>query len=198
MTLLIILITNLIANLIIEKRHANYQYASKEGYTGYQLNRNLAKIYSHYSQNNKILSDSFFESMIMPIPNYLYNLAINPIPRILWKNKPIDKSFTDINLLITNNDGLGTSSNVTVTVPARFYANYGVLGVIESGLFIGFFFAFLNYKLILHRHIISKSMYLFIIIYLSIRLRDYQPGIFYTIYWIILIKYLLNFHEKKN
>ncbi|MCX5662922.1 MAG: hypothetical protein NTW19_24830 [Planctomycetota bacterium] len=77
---------------------------------------------------------------ILPIPDLAYRLLITPIPRALWHDKPIapDRSFAWYNLMVTGGTGDGVEGTTcSASVVGQFYMNYGIWGVIQGGLLMG-------------------------------------------------------------
>ncbi|MBE7544505.1 MAG: oligosaccharide repeat unit polymerase [Bryobacteraceae bacterium] len=70
--------------------------------------------------------DYFLEPMT---PYFL----VHPIPRALWRDKPTPQSWTYYN----DTWRKGAAFNVTPSVIGQYHINYGILGVIMIGLWIG-------------------------------------------------------------
>ena len=83
------------------------------------------------------------ETIVRPIPDTLWWLATGPIPRMIWKDKPIEKFALWYSALISkDNRGVlsGGAEGTTVSSGAvgYWYFRYGPAGVVEGGLLYGF------------------------------------------------------------
>jgi len=78
------------------------------------------------------------EGLVLAMPNTVYRFILGPIPRALWHNKPIDPAWAWHNRL-----GSGQSqenyegTTVALGLVGHWYARYGILGVLQGGLFVG-------------------------------------------------------------
>jgi len=188
----------LVLSYQINSREFN-QNDSRSALDGSSLNRELAFISEHYDEKIRFTdSDNLFESVIYPIPETLILLITNPIPRIFWKNKPFDESFGDYNMLRLGTNGYSTGSNITPTIPGRYYLKYGLIGVLEIGLLIGFLWSYISNKIFLSLN--KKGLLLLIPITLSVTFfvsaRDYAPGKFYPVLFIYIF-HKINSYLKK-
>jgi hypothetical protein len=81
------------------------------------------------------------ETIIMPIPNYLFWAAVAPMPRALWRTKPIDPSWEWYNAVYTGRSTLGggTTEGTTISqgIVGYWFFRFGLAGVIEGGIFMG-------------------------------------------------------------
>jgi hypothetical protein len=81
------------------------------------------------------------EAVILPIPNFLFWAAVAPMPRALWTSKPIDPSWRWYNDVYGggSGDAGGKIEGTTIAqgIVGYWYFRFGVIGVIEGGLFIG-------------------------------------------------------------
>jgi hypothetical protein len=81
------------------------------------------------------------ETLILPIPNFLFWAAIAPMPRAFWTNKPIDPSWRWYNDVFSggSGDAGGKIEGTTIAqgIVGYWYFRFGVIGVIEGGLFMG-------------------------------------------------------------
>ena len=182
----------------INSREFN-QNDSRSALDGSSLNKELAFISENYDEKVRFTdSDNIFKSILYPIPETLILLITNPIPRILWKNKPFDKSFGDYNQLRLGTTGYLTGSNITPTIPGRYYLKYGLIGVLEIGLLIGFLWSYINNKIYLNLN--QKGLLLLIPISLSITFfvsaRDYAPGKFYPVLFIYIFHKINSYFKK--
>jgi hypothetical protein len=79
---------------------------------------------------------------IRPIPDTLFWFVINPIPRALWRNKPVDSYNVWYNSLVSEDTrSVDTGGVVGTTVSngavAAWYFRYGPAGVVEGALIYG-------------------------------------------------------------
>lgn len=165
----------------------------KSVFVGTELNRELAFIASHYGeQNDFISSNKLITSVLMPMPDTFLLFVTNPIPRILWEDKPVDKSFGAYNYLRLGSTGFETGSNITPTIPGRYYMKYGLLGVIEAGLLIGFLWGWAN--LYIRNYSTAPTLLFLIPIFSSALLfaatRDLSAGRIYPLLFLLLFFYL--------
>jgi hypothetical protein len=81
------------------------------------------------------------EVVVMPIPNFLYWAAVAPVPRALWTGKPVDPSWKWYNAVSTGRSTLsgGAEEGTTISegIVGYWYFRFGIAGVIEGGLFMG-------------------------------------------------------------
>jgi len=75
---------------------------------GANLNKEIAFISQNYGETVPFTnSNNIIESLVKPLPELLILFITNPIPRLVWPNKPYDKSFGDYNYLRLGNTVLG-------------------------------------------------------------------------------------------
>ena len=170
-------------------------------FAGFALNREIAFIIDNYGEKIDFINDNnFFIRALSPIPDTFILFITNPIPRKIWPNKPIDPSFGPYNKLRTGNTGFGTGSNITPTIPGRFYMNYGLVGVAQAGVVFGVLWGFAN-RLIVLSLIGDSSLLLIGALFSSVlftSLRDLAPGKFYPLLFLLLFIYLSKFRYFKN
>jgi hypothetical protein len=81
------------------------------------------------------------QTVVMPIPNFIVWAAIAPMPRAFWTTKPIDPSWKWYNAVSTGRSTLGggTVEGTTISegIVGYWYFRFGLPGVIEGGLFMG-------------------------------------------------------------
>ena len=88
--------------------------------------------------------------------------------------------------------GLGRNSNITPTIPGRYFLKYGFSGVIQIGLFIGLIFSLSNALLQKSFHTGNFNMIIFSFFLLSIlfvSVREFAPGKFYSLIILYLVLY---------
>lgn len=114
-------------------------------FAGFALNREVAFIVENYGVRVEFTGgESLIERAVRPIPENLVLFITNPVPRKIWHDKPVEPSFASFNNLRTGNTGFGMESNITPTIPGRFYINYGLVGVLQAGLVMGIVWAYAN------------------------------------------------------
>lgn len=176
----------------INNRYAYSRENEKNYMTGYDLNKELAFIVENFDSDKFMNSDSKLKTYFGPILETGILFITNPIPRIFWKNKPYDKSFSYYNSIRFGETGLGRNSNITPTIPGRFFLKYGFSGVIQIGLLIGLIFSFAN--VLLERSLYYKNinMIIFSFLLLSIlfiSVREFAPGKFYSLIILYIVLY---------
>jgi len=81
------------------------------------------------------------QTLIMPIPNFLYWAAVAPMPRALWTTKPVDPFWKWYNAVSTGRSTLGggTTEGTTIAegIVGYWYFRFGIAGVVEGGIFMG-------------------------------------------------------------
>lgn len=77
------------------------------------------------------------ESLVRPMPQTLYQFLIGPIPRALWKSKPIDPVWQWYNATVTGSEDGSVGTTVAQGLVGSFYFRYGLIGVIQGGLLMG-------------------------------------------------------------
>ena len=82
------------------------------------------------------------ETLIQPIPQTIYQFIIQPIPRAIWTSKPIDPAWLWYNYIVTGNDGASEGANITEGMVGHWYIRYGLSGIIQGGLLVGFCIGF--------------------------------------------------------
>tara|TARA_B110000977_G_scaffold201385_1_gene295734 strand:- start:5189 stop:6664 length:1476 start_codon:yes stop_codon:yes gene_type:complete len=179
----------------IKQRHQGIEGASSSGLVGSDINREIAFIYDIMStRDGFVIADNILEKIVMPIPTYIFFVITNPIPRIIWSDKPFDPSFVYVNELRTGQTGLETGSNITITIPGRAYVNFGWSGVIQHAFVLGFILSRLSRKI---SHVqpgsAKRIIYIFIICLIAVNVRELQAGKFYPIFWIFLIAWSQRF-----
>jgi hypothetical protein len=78
------------------------------------------------------------QAIIQPIPQTIYDFFVQAIPRALWNNKPIDplwKWYNEVYLGVADGTRGTTISHGLV---GSWYFSYGIAGVIEGGILVGF------------------------------------------------------------
>ena len=83
------------------------------------------------------------KTFVAPLPDALWFLVIDPIPRILWPDKPVEQFALWYSAMISHdNRGVATGGAQGTTVSSGavgyWYFRYGPPGVVQGGLFYGF------------------------------------------------------------
>ena len=169
--------------------------------SGHELNRELAFISSHYGETSDFIeTNNVLTSSMFPIIDTFVIFATNPIPRLIWNDKPIDNSFPQYNSLRTGLTGFEGSSNITPTIPGRYYMKYGIIGVIEAGVLIGFLWFWSN--IYIRKHLNSHILVLLVPVFSSSLLfivtRDLSAGRVYPLLFLVLFLYLNRIKIKKG
>lgn len=75
------------------------------------------------------------EGLIKAIPETVFYLVIHPIPRALWRNKPVDPLWAWYNNVMTDRG----SANTTVSkgLVGSWYFRYGLLGMLQGAVLVG-------------------------------------------------------------
>jgi hypothetical protein len=76
------------------------------------------------------------EGFIRPIPDTLFWFVVGPIPRAAWPSKPSDPAMVWYNQLVAGTDGR-EGTTISQGLVGHWYFRYGIGGVIEGGLLIG-------------------------------------------------------------
>lgn len=167
------------------------------GVIGFNLNTEVSFIVDNFDTNYEFISgDSLVERIIKPIPETMVLFFTNPIPRFLWENKPFDNSFAPYNLMRTGFSGIDATSNITATIPGRYYMKYGLSGVIQIAFLFGLFWSFINRRLTYSANRTYIFLYSIISIILVLSIRDLTPGKFYPLFFFFIF-YLLSHTKMK-
>jgi hypothetical protein len=79
-----------------------------------------------------------YAGVVYTLPKTAFWFVINPIPRVLWNDKPIDKAFSKYNAMTTGRseeDNEGTT--ISRGAAGDPYMKYGLPGVIQIGILYG-------------------------------------------------------------
>ena len=101
----------------------------------------LQGFYAIPAQHPFFLNNFPGEAVILPIPNFIYWCAIAPMPRAFWTTKPIDPANSWYNAIFTGRSTMGGGAVEGTTISqgavGYWYFRFGIVGVIEGGLFCG-------------------------------------------------------------
>jgi oligosaccharide repeat unit polymerase len=99
-----------------------------EGLPGYML----------IPESHPFFGDSFpGADVVLPIPSAAYWFVIGIVPRALWNSKPVDPLWEWYNSLITGNANGTVGTTISHGVVGNWYFDYGLAGIIEGGLLVG-------------------------------------------------------------
>jgi len=76
------------------------------------------------------------EGAVLALPETFVWFVIGPIPRALWVTKPEDPAMIWYNAVVTGGEGL-EGTTVSQGIVGHWYFRYGVIGMIEGALLIG-------------------------------------------------------------
>jgi hypothetical protein len=76
------------------------------------------------------------EGAIRAIPDTLFWFVLGPIPRALWPSKPSDDAMVWYNQMVAGNNGR-EGTTISQGLVGHWYFRYGLAGVIEGGLLVG-------------------------------------------------------------
>jgi hypothetical protein len=89
-------------------------------------------------QHDFFYADDFpGEGYLRALPQTAIDLVIGIIPRALWNNKPVDKLWSWYNLAYTGVGNGVSGTTISHGLVGSWYFKYGMGGVIEGGLLVG-------------------------------------------------------------
>lgn len=162
-------------------------------FRGFALNREVAFIVDTYGEKEEFVrGPSTLPRITLPLIDTLTVFITNPIPRKLWPDKPIDPSFGPYNEIRTGKTGFGASSNITPTIPGRFYISYGFWGVVQIGLVFGLLWRTFDRMMVNHPNLSSNRVLVGSMLnaIMFISLRDFTFGKFYPFIFLLFFIYL--------
>src|SRR5690606_22174368 len=74
-------------------------------FAGFALNREVAYVVSTFGVSEPFFRRTILEQALFPYPETAILFLSNPVPRILWNDKPVDPSFGPYNFLRTGSTG---------------------------------------------------------------------------------------------
>lgn len=80
------------------------------------------------------------EGALRAIPETVMRIAIHPVPRALWTSKPVDPVWAWYNELVAGTTG-GSGTTISTGLVGWWYFRYGLLGLLQGGLFMGWLLA---------------------------------------------------------
>lgn len=157
--------------------------------SGINLNNEFVYIVENF--NEPVNNRNWFESLIYPLPEQFLKFLVNPIPRVIYRNKYVDPSFAEFNLRRIGYTGHDKTFNITPTIFGRFYLLYGPIGLLYVPLFLIVPLRILN-KMITSNQSYSVLITCMLITFLCQSIRDLSPGWMYSTLISILIFALLD------
>jgi oligosaccharide repeat unit polymerase len=123
----------------------------------------------------------------------LFYFAVNPIPRIFWHDKPIDRTLWYFSLYRWGADISVIGGNALPSIVGQYYINFGTPGVIWIGFLFGFITAIV--ERVFHRaadrvEFMVAAVSAFTLMFLSFR--HFAPGFHYATILLFLIVFIYN------
>lgn len=117
------------------------------------------------------------EAIIRPYPDTAFAFITHPIPRALWKNKPVDPVWLWYNKLVSGADAEETGTTISRSLPGEWYIKYGISGIIQGGILFGFLLGGVERSI---RSFIHRPITIFITLGVAVWLfrsfRDFRPA----------------------
>jgi hypothetical protein len=96
------------------------------------------KAWSIFPEQKNFYYDNFpGEGFLRPIPDTIFWLLIDPIPRALWNSKPVDEFGPWYSNAITGEHSGATGTTVSCGAVGGWYFKFGPFGVIEGAILYG-------------------------------------------------------------
>jgi len=106
---------------------------------GYQYTSEVVTIHTIYPRVKPFVSgQTLIERLLKPIPERLFWIVINPVPRAWWPGKPLPPGWADYTLIRTGSLDLDRATTIASSIVGSSYRDFGLPGVVEIGLFYGF------------------------------------------------------------
>lgn len=168
--------------------HLGERTALHSPFRGFALNREVAFAVAQYGGPNAfICKGGVAERAAAVLPDTAIVFFANPIPRKYWPSKPVDPTFGPFNSARTGRTGFGASSNITPTIPGRYYAGYGLVGVAQIALVYGLIWRLISRLMVVSqwrgKHACLVGAMLHAVMFISIR--DFTFGKFYPVLFLI-------------
>lgn len=77
------------------------------------------------------------EKVVAPLPVVAYYFATGPVPRMIWKDKPIDPAWEWYNAVYLGKPTGQEGTTIAQGLVGYWYLRFGFIGVIEGGLLFG-------------------------------------------------------------
>lgn len=127
-------------------------------------------------------ADSFLEGALRAVPQTIGEFLIGPIPRALWRDKPIDESWEYVNLMIAGTGTAGTT--ISKGLIGHWYAKFGLGGVLTGAVFWGLLFAWLDRSLWANRR--EHIRLLFVLAALAFMFRTFRDIFWHDLYPLLI------------
>ena len=182
-------------SVMAQFRQTGYQDLNNEDsisldLSGINLNNEFVYVVENFSR--PVNQRSFVNCLIYPIPEQFWKFLVNPIPRIIYKNKYVDPSFAEFNLKRIGYSGQNETFNITPTIFGRFFLLYGIVGLFYIPLFTIVPLYIINRRITLgNTDSYSVLICAMFITFCCQSLRDLSPGWIYSTISSIFIIMLL-------
>lgn len=174
----------LLFSAMVQFRTTGYSDLQTEGdialdFSGINLNNEFVYIVENFPR--PVNERNLLQCLIYPLPEQIWKFLINPVPRIIYKEKYVDPSFAKFNQQRIGYTGQDELFNITPTIFGRFYLLYGYVGLMYIPTFLILPLLILNKRmssgtLSTHSILINTMM----ITFLCQSLRDLSPGWMYS------------------
>lgn len=162
--------------------------------SGINLNNEFVYIVENFSR--PVNQRGFVKCLIYPIPEQFWKFLVNPIPRIIYKNKYVDPSFAEFNIKRIGYSGQNETFNITPTIFGRFFLLYGYVGLVYIPLFTIVPLYIINRKMTSHSlDTYGVLVFAMMITFLCQSLRDLSPGWIYSTISSIFIIFFFRKHS---
>ena len=84
-----------------------------------------------------LYGERILESILRPLPEKAFWMIIAPIPRALWRDKPLDRAWLWYNKVYKGYESRGKGTTIAPGIVGEWYFRYGMSGVIQGGLLFG-------------------------------------------------------------
>ena len=178
----------------MQNRHEGLNLDNTSGLFGFNINREVAFVAKNFDERNFVQGGTVAEKILLPVPSYIFLVVTNPVPRMIWPSKPIEPSFAVVNLMRTGYDGLATGSNVTLSIPGRAFANFGMSGVIQAGFALGLLASVFCRQLRQSDPTkLGHTAAVFSLVLIAANFRELQAGKWYPVLWFYFFIFIHKF-----
>jgi oligosaccharide repeat unit polymerase len=139
----LVVVSLLVIQIQITFRNAGFQNAdiSSVNFMDFQGNamfsEGLPAMRTIPDEHDFFFNHYYIEGLVRPIPDTVYWALIGPIPRALWTSKPVDPVWVWYNQLSTGEANGATGTTIASGLVSGWYMRYGLFGVLEGGLLVG-------------------------------------------------------------
>ena len=129
--------------------------------------------------NGRYYYDNFpGEDLVRPLPDCLFWLILDPIPRALWNSKPLDSFYGWHNVFETNEPNGFTGTGISSGIVGFFYFRFGPFGVMEGATLFGWMLGLSERAL---RRAANRPLaLLFVMAYATFIFRDFRDMDWHT------------------